>query len=180
MGAIVSIKASPWAAAPPRDPRPRRPPSQVGGSFPLTPMGSSASQSPSRVLHGDRFLYTAGLQVDSAPGAGTRIRMWLPPAKPASRAAPAQKPGRARSVVGKRILLVDDNAMVHDGIAALLRNAGLVVQLADSGDRALELLQQPATRFIQKPFSNAALRTAASAASVRRRVRCGPWPSKAQ
>jgi PAS domain S-box-containing protein len=82
------------------------------------------------------------LSIDSIPGQGTNVTLWLPqaaePAKPASAAAAAPasqaEPGRPR------VLLVDDDAVVRDVLAASLDDAGYIVLPAESGPDALSRL----------------------------------------
>jgi PAS domain S-box-containing protein len=81
--------------------------------------------------------------VESAPGQGTRILLWLPAATQevhapqAGRipAAPGLHPASAR-----RLLVVDDEAAVRETLAAGLEDAGFAVLPAESGAEALALL----------------------------------------
>ncbi|MEY4513262.1 MAG: hypothetical protein RLZZ450_5384 [Pseudomonadota bacterium] len=154
--------------------------------------------------------HQAALQVDSAPGEGARIRIWFPLAEELARAQPSVW-SRASVVptTGRRVLIVDDEAVVRETAVALLENQGFTVLAAADGDSAVEaaknagtidivlldltipgcsaedvhhrlrqvlpnagillisgysepgvlekLLEQPRTRFLQKPFSAAAL-----------------------
>ncbi|HXD45625.1 MAG TPA: response regulator [Pseudolabrys sp.] len=82
-----------------------------------------------------------GVSIESAPGRGTMVRIYLPRADrppkreeaPAGAGAPEPRPDAA-------ILLVDDDAAVRDVTAAMLRDLGYSVREAPSGEGALALL----------------------------------------
>ncbi len=81
------------------------------------------------------------LAIESEPGAGTTVTLWLPEAltepsgvPAASRIAPTGQP-RSRT----RILLVDDEAMIREILARQLMEAGFDVLVAASGAEALDL-----------------------------------------
>lgn len=87
-----------------------------------------------------------GVQVRSKPGAGTEIRLFLPPlhgheAPETATAAAAPRP----MAVGRRLLLVEDDPSVAAVARELLEGLGLEVRSADSGPHALEILR--AERF---------------------------------
>jgi signal transduction histidine kinase len=87
-----------------------------------------------------------GVRVDSTPGYGTRVYIYLPRAQ--SRVAPARPPKVSRSNGASphaRILLVDDDSAVRDVTAALLRGCGYTVVEAGSGGGALEILDLDGT-----------------------------------
>jgi signal transduction histidine kinase/ActR/RegA family two-component response regulator len=85
-----------------------------------------------------------GLTIESRPGRGTTVYLWLPAAircdvtsrVPAAAAA-------VRDDTGKRILLVDDEAMVRETLAASLEEGGYIVLVAEDAAGALELLRSP-------------------------------------
>ena len=78
------------------------------------------------------------LQIVSDKGIGTEVSMYFPcvAAKSETTAAAECKP-----VTGGRILLVDDDELVRNSTAALLRSAGLEVSLSNSGDDAAKWLE---------------------------------------
>jgi CheY-like chemotaxis protein len=78
-----------------------------------------------------------GIAIDSAPGRGTTVNVWLPCAAAEPDAAPAPE----RPHAGDRLLLVDDDAEVREATAAALETAGYEVSVADSGEAALALLR---------------------------------------
>jgi signal transduction histidine kinase len=77
--------------------------------------------------------------VDSAPGRGTTIRLYLP----ASSAVPANDPGEAREARpphGTRVLLVEDNADLARATQKVLESLGCVAKRAATADEARGLL----------------------------------------
>jgi signal transduction histidine kinase/ActR/RegA family two-component response regulator len=86
-----------------------------------------------------------GLAIDSRFGRGTTIHLWLPAAirldEPSGPAGPS---GAVRDGSLRRILLVDDEAMVRETMAASLEDAGYAVMIAADGSEALELLRSAA------------------------------------
>jgi len=81
-----------------------------------------------------------GLQVWSAPGAGTRVRAVLPVAAEGSRPDPAEPSAPASPSAPGRVLVVDDEAVVRSLLRRTLEAEGFAVMEAASGDEALELL----------------------------------------
>lgn len=82
--------------------------------------------------------------VESTQGKGTAVRILLPAAdgRPAGASAEEGDASAAsRPAEGTRILLVEDNVGLARPTAELLQNAGYEVELAASGDAAIELLQ---------------------------------------
>lgn len=82
-----------------------------------------------------------GVEIETAPGRGTAVRLYLPPsAEPAAedhaRPAPPEAAGR-----GLTVLLVDDDALVREVTAAALHDLGYAVLEADGGPSALDLLR---------------------------------------
>ena len=85
------------------------------------------------------------VRLDSAPGAGTTILIWLPRsaealAVEASRDAAAA----ARSVSRGAALVIDDDAEVRQVAVEILASHGFQVEQAESGEDALRLLQSGA------------------------------------
>ncbi|HEX5281866.1 MAG TPA: response regulator [Micropepsaceae bacterium] len=83
-----------------------------------------------------------GVDIDSVPGRGTAVRVYLPRA--ATRAGAAQKTADAPAEISQshsgRILLVDDDPDVREVTAAMLKNAGYDVSEAGSGGAAIDAL----------------------------------------
>jgi signal transduction histidine kinase/CheY-like chemotaxis protein len=80
------------------------------------------------------------LQIDSMPGAGTRVEIYLPRAN-AAITAPEQRADdvalpRARGTV----LFVEDDALVREAVSRALEDAGFEVLVAHDGEQAVALL----------------------------------------
>ena len=82
--------------------------------------------------------------IDSTPGAGTSVRLYLPRASRMPAAAPAVEPSVASPAAdgGLRILLVEDNDEVAAGTEALLQMMGHDVTCEFSADTALGLIER--------------------------------------
>jgi len=81
------------------------------------------------------------LAIDSAPGAGTRISLWLPVAEgTVSAPAPAHEElGSGRSA---SILVVDDEPLVRGTVAEMLSALGHTVTVAASAEEALAMVAE--------------------------------------
>jgi PAS domain S-box-containing protein len=80
------------------------------------------------------------MSIDSAPGQGTTIRMWLPTTtRTETRPAPLP-PAPPRVEGGQHVLLVDDEVMVRETLTVSLEDAGYIVSCAAEGAEALEIL----------------------------------------
>jgi signal transduction histidine kinase/CheY-like chemotaxis protein len=83
------------------------------------------------------------LRINSQPSAGTTLDLWLPRAA----AAPAGAQRNSRSGIDRpamrpcTVLIVDDDALVMTGIAAMVQDLGHTPIEASSGAEALALLQ---------------------------------------
>lgn len=90
------------------------------------------------------------LVLDSAPGAGTRVDIWLPRAHGAvsgSAAAPAALPAPATRGA---VLFVEDDPLVREAVGQALRDCGFDVLAAGDGEQAVALLDggaRPAVVF---------------------------------
>ena len=81
-----------------------------------------------------------GIGIDSTPGNGTRVTIWLPLSHTRAEdeeAAPVDEPQAPRPT---HVLLVDDEEMVRHTTALQLRDLGYRVTEADSASTALRLL----------------------------------------
>jgi signal transduction histidine kinase/CheY-like chemotaxis protein len=84
-----------------------------------------------------------GMTIDSAPGHGTVVALWLPAVDQAAITPPDRNlvPARIPADRPRRVMLVDDEAMVRDTLAAGLEDAGYAVIARESGSEALALLR---------------------------------------
>jgi PAS domain S-box-containing protein len=95
------------------------------------------------VVHG--IITSAGgtVSVASEPGSGTSFRIWLPqqeppPSKPQTETFDSEPVG-----LGERVLAVDDNPEVREGVGEMLELLGYEVTLADGVQSALALEPDP-------------------------------------
>jgi PAS domain S-box-containing protein len=82
------------------------------------------------------------MRIQSAPGTGTKVTLWLPRAREGLKVPAAKaelvRPAEARRL---RVLLVDDDILVSMGAADMLLDLGHSVTEAQSGAQALKLLE---------------------------------------
>lgn len=82
------------------------------------------------------------LVLHSVEGKGTTIEILLPRAHlPLSPPRMQTEPGSLKQGARGTVLFVEDDALIRDSVAAALKQAGYEVITADSGDRALALLE---------------------------------------
>ena len=83
------------------------------------------------------------IRIDSTPGAGTSVTLWLPQAisEPVRPAIAPDEP-KAASAGPSRIMVVDDDDMVREILAAQLEDLGLNIVVASSGAQALAILEK--------------------------------------
>jgi CheY-like chemotaxis protein len=82
------------------------------------------------------------LMVDSAPGAGTRMRVWLPPADRILTPRVRLQPRQSSRPPGQRVLIIDDEPVVREATSSLLETYGFEVLTAADGKSALALVEQ--------------------------------------
>jgi signal transduction histidine kinase len=86
-----------------------------------------------------------GVRIDSAPGQGTSVRVFLPRASAVPEAHPADGPPAAEHAPKDlKVLLVDDDSAVREVTAGLLQDLGYRVVEAGSGGAALDMLDHQA------------------------------------
>jgi signal transduction histidine kinase len=91
----------------------------------------------------DGFVAQSGgaMRIESRTGVGTNVDLWLPvAAETASEQSEKQSLFRARKARYLRVLLVDDDAMVAAGTAAMIEDLGHSVIGAGSASGALQVL----------------------------------------
>lgn len=80
------------------------------------------------------------LWIESTSGRGTSVHLWLPATTRTMSLGRAWPVGVAAPNAAKCVLVVDDEAMVRETLAMSLGDAGYLVQVADDGPRALEII----------------------------------------
>jgi CheY-like chemotaxis protein len=87
--------------------------------------------------------HRGALEVRSTEGRGTTFRVWLPVARASipPRAPIAPTVGALLRPRGRRVLVVDDELIVRQAATAVLESFGFVVETAEQGDRALEMMR---------------------------------------
>ncbi|CAM5793864.1 histidine kinase OS=Rhizobacter sp. Root404 OX=1736528 GN=ASC76_02730 PE=4 SV=1 [Rhizobacter fulvus] len=86
--------------------------------------------------------------IDSVPGRGTTVSLWLPVAA-ADAKAPASTPANAPAprVLPLQILMVEDDVLVSAVVVPALERLGHAVRLCTSSDAARQLLHEERERF---------------------------------
>ncbi len=98
------------------------------------------------VVHGIVTESGGAVRVDSEPGCGASFCVFLPRQAEAALGGEdeaALPPGPAVSLQGRRVMYVDDDAVVSLTACAVLERAGLEVRCCSSGDEALAALRAP-------------------------------------
>jgi signal transduction histidine kinase len=95
------------------------------------------------MVHGFTAQSGGHMEIKSRVGAGTTVELWLPTAEPMARTeAPPAQP-QATTAMGRpcRILIVDDDALIAEGTAAIVEDLGHAPIQVLSGMSALDLLR---------------------------------------
>ena len=83
------------------------------------------------------------VDIESAPGEGTVIRLFLPRAERAEQPKPAPKPsGVVPAGRGETVLVVEDDAKVRQVTVSTLVSLGFNVREAENGDDAVAMLEK--------------------------------------
>ena len=109
-----------------------------------------------------------GVRIDTAPGSGTEVAVYLPAVKDQVASEPEPLPLThtiTESGYNRNVLLVDDDHLVRDMLGDVLRQYGYQVRQAHSGEQALALLDDDIdlllTDFAMPEFNGAQLAMAA-------------------
>ena len=87
------------------------------------------------------------LVLDSIPGIGTRVDLYLARARDAVMAAPTIDGNGAAPAHGSgTVLFVEDDALVREAVLRALQESGFDVMVAENGEAALRLLESDARR----------------------------------
>jgi signal transduction histidine kinase len=93
------------------------------------------------MVHGLAAQSGGTMRIDSRPGEGTTVRIWLPLDPSAEPKVEAVREPPAPASRSRRILVVDDDPLVLSSTAAMLDDLGHSVLEASSAPRALDVLR---------------------------------------
>ena len=91
------------------------------------------------MAHGLAAQLGGALTIDSAPGEGTRICLWLPQGEDAPGTVPSAGGGEGAATV-ESVLLVDDDDPVREATEQMLKDLGYTVRAVASGPEALVVI----------------------------------------
>ena len=97
------------------------------------------------MVHGLVVQSGGAMRIESRPGAGTTVELWLPRARAEEaegREQPSEEPAPAASDGAMTVLVVDDDALVLMATAAMIEDLGHVVIEAASGAEALDIVER--------------------------------------
>ena len=93
------------------------------------------------MIHGLAAQSGGTLRIDSTPGRGTTIDIWLPTTNEAVTQAGSGSQEAVQAPTGARLLLVDDEEIVRTATAEMLRDIGYSVTEVSSGSQALAAIR---------------------------------------
>jgi CheY-like chemotaxis protein len=88
------------------------------------------------MVYGMAQRHDAQIDIDSAPGAGTTVRVQFRPAPSAT--AVAAKPAATRPTRALKLLVVDDDPLVSQSLLHVLNHEGHAVTTADGGQAGID------------------------------------------
>ena len=95
------------------------------------------------MVHGLTRQLGGAMEIESQPGQGTRVHLWLPAVQDSALAVLPNSPGGAASVTVRGLaLLVDDEEAVRASTAHMLEEAGFSVTEVASAEEALGILRR--------------------------------------
>ncbi len=111
------------------------------------------------------------VEIDSEPGSGTTVRLILRRAFDvavlSSTMAPSATPNTSAALVGKHLVVIDDDADVRDGIAEMLAALGATVRTAADGETGLTLAAEAPCDLLLVDFAMPSMNGADVAAKSR-------------
>ncbi len=94
------------------------------------------------MAHGLASQLGGALLIDSTPGAGTQVELWLPVSSAEAQPLPGAPLAEARLSMTGRALVVDDEAAVRMSTADMLAEMGFSVVEAETGEHAIRVMEQ--------------------------------------
>ncbi|MBS0504415.1 MAG: response regulator [Proteobacteria bacterium] len=91
------------------------------------------------MVHGLMAQLGGALRIESTPGEGTRVHLWLPVSETAAERRVAADDAELVKAAGNA-LLIDDEELVRASVGAMLADLGYAVTEAESGAAALDLI----------------------------------------
>jgi PAS domain S-box-containing protein len=92
------------------------------------------------IVYGTVKAHQGRMEIDSAPGQGTRVSLFLPAIEAQAEAAPPPTPANGAQRRRLDVLVVDDDELVRDSLGQLLIALGHRPTLVESGEAALQSL----------------------------------------
>jgi CheY-like chemotaxis protein len=93
-------------------------------------------------VHGVIQRHHGAIEVESQVGVGTTMRVFLPHDETLSLSIDSHSSERGRpNLSGLRVLIIDDEALIRQSLAAMLTSLEIDVNVAESGDEGLALLR---------------------------------------
>jgi two-component system, cell cycle sensor histidine kinase and response regulator CckA len=99
------------------------------------------------VVYGVIQDHHGSIEVESAPGAGTTVRIQLPLEPPRPETAPGRTKDSAPAGGGETLLVAEDQPLVRDLVVRTLRQLGYTVLVASDGQEALEIFEREPARI---------------------------------
>jgi signal transduction histidine kinase len=93
------------------------------------------------IVYGTVKAHHGQLELSSTPGVGTRVTMHFPATAAVVEPHPLS-PDHCPADRSLNVLVIDDDELIQDSLAELLRSLGHVPTVAGSGEEALQLLQR--------------------------------------
>ncbi len=94
------------------------------------------------MAHGLASQLGGTLLIDSTPGAGTRVELWLPVSSVEAQTIPGTPPAAPRPGLAGRALVVDDEDAVRMSTADMLAEMGFSVVEAETAEHAIRVMEQ--------------------------------------
>jgi CheY-like chemotaxis protein len=102
------------------------------------------------MVYGIAERHEGRIEIDSALGRGTTVRLVFPVGEQSKPAAAPQQPQVTGPMPSLKVLCIDDEPLLRDMLKQILENGGHNVEVADGGQAGLELFRN--ARRAEQPF----------------------------